>query len=39
MTRQLGKLVVRVADPLARRRYEAALDVLPDMVKHGDERS
>lgn len=37
MTRQLEKLVGQVTDPLARRRYEAAIDALPDMLSHLNE--
>lgn len=34
VTRALEKLVRQVEDAAVRRRYEAAIDALPDMVKH-----
>jgi hypothetical protein len=36
-SRDLEKLVRQVADPDVRKRYEAAIDVLPDMVDHHSE--
>jgi hypothetical protein len=36
-TRDLEKLVRQVEDPAMRKRYEAAIDMLPDMVDHHSE--
>jgi hypothetical protein len=34
VSRELEQLVRQVADAATRRRYEAAIDALPDMVAH-----
>lgn len=36
VSRELERLVRRLQDPALRRRYEAAIDQLPDMVAHLD---
>ena len=33
-TRKLEQLVRQVTDPVVRKRYEAAIDALPEMVAH-----
>jgi hypothetical protein len=37
-TRKLEQLVRQVEDPATRKRYEAAIDALPDMVAHDGGR-
>ncbi|HEY9722632.1 MAG TPA: hypothetical protein V6D47_11490 [Oscillatoriaceae cyanobacterium] len=36
VSRQLERLVRQLPDPALRKRYEAAIDQLPDMVAHLD---
>jgi hypothetical protein len=38
VTRDLEKLVRQLVDPVTKRRYEAAIDQLPDIVAHSGER-
>lgn len=38
VSRKLERQVRQVHDPVQRARYESAIDLLPDMVKHLDER-
>lgn len=35
VSREIEKLLRQLEDPALRRRYEGAVDLLPDMVKHG----
>lgn len=36
VSRELARLIVRLEDPRLRARYEGALDLLAEMVRHGD---
>ena len=35
VTRELERLIRELQDPALRARYEGAVDLLPDMIKHG----
>lgn len=36
VSREIERMLRQLEDPALRRRYEGAVDLLPDMVKHGD---